>query len=29
MIDGTLTPFFTIHDIIVPKEELDKLWGKN
>jgi len=29
MIDGTLTPFFTIHDIIVPKSELDKLWGKN
>ena len=26
MLDGELKPFFTIHDIIIPKEKLDELW---
>jgi hypothetical protein len=25
MLDGELNPFFTIHDIIIPKEKLKKL----
>jgi len=26
MLDGELKPFFTIHDIIIPKEKLKELW---
>ena len=26
MLSGTLQPSFSIHDIIVPKNVLDKLW---
>ena len=26
MLDGELKPFFTIHDIIIPKETLKELW---
>ena len=26
MLDRELKPFFTIHDIIIPKEKLDELW---
>ncbi len=26
MLEGELKPFFTIHDIIIPKEKLDELW---
>ena len=26
MLEGELKPFFTIHDIIIPKEILDELW---
>ncbi len=25
---GNLKPFFTIHDIIVPKKELEKIWNQ-
>ena len=26
MMKNELKPYFSIHDIIVPKSELDKLW---
>ena len=26
MDKGNLKPFFTIHDVLIPKEELDKIW---
>ena len=26
MLEGELKPFFTIHDIIIPREILDELW---
>ena len=26
MLEGELKPFFTIHDIIIPKEKLKELW---
>ena len=29
MLEGELKPFFTIHDIIIPKEKLDELWKEN
>ena len=26
VMKGELKPYFSIHDIIVPKSEIDKLW---
>ena len=26
MLAGSLKSFFTIHDIIIPKSDIDKLW---
>ena len=26
MDNGELKPFFTIHDIIIPKNKLDEIW---
>ena len=28
MLKGNLKPFFTIHDILIPKSELDKIWNE-
>ncbi len=28
MHKGNLVPYFTIHDILIPKDELDKIWNK-
>ncbi len=29
MLKGNLKGYFTIHDIIITKDELDKIWNKN
>lgn len=26
MLAGSLKPFFTIHDIIIPKKDINELW---
>ena len=28
MHKGNLVPYFTIHDVLIPKDELDKIWNK-
>ena len=28
MLKGNLKPFFTIHDILIPKSELDRIWNE-
>jgi len=28
MLEGKLKPYFSIHDIIIPKEDLDKIWNE-
>ena len=28
MEKGNLKPYFTIHDVLIPKDELDKIWNE-